>query len=254
MFAARQGFNAVSLNERRVGAAATLSTITFSAYNSANYSTSKAAFGAGSLDVEADNKLIYYNNYSSSSTGGGWPTGTGDFCIEAWLWIPSGRSRTATGDLVALNYDGGLGIRIGNGYNAGSFNFIQIWARGQADLDRASYNWPNETWVHMAAQRKSSTITFWANGNRLTRQNGPNGTAATRNFPTGTSQLTIGSYNNGGGTDETMKCWIDELCVSNSWRYDDSKTTYVVPTSAFTVDEYTNLLIHFDSNLTTAAS
>lgn len=242
------------VNPRRTGEADTLDTITFSGYNSANYSTTRSAFGAGSADLEANNKVLYYNSYNSSTTAGGWPTGTGDFCIEGWIWVPSGRSRTATGDYCSFNVTGGLGIRFGNGYNSGSFNYIQIWARGQADLDRAPYNWPNETWVHWAAQRKSSVISFWANGNKLARENGPSGTAATRSFASGTAQLTIGSYDNGGGTDETIKAWVDEICVSNSWRYDDSYSTYTIPDAPFTVDEYTNMIIHFDDSLTTAGS
>ena len=242
------------VNPRRTGTAATISTVTFSGYNGANYSTAKAQFGAGALDITGSTQLIYTNSYNSSTSGGGWPTGTGDFCIEGWVWVPAARSSTQTGDMVALNVSGGLGIRFGNGYNSGSFNYIQIWARGQADLDRAPYTWPRDRWVHWAAQRKSGVISFWADGNKLVRENGPSGTAATRSFASGTAQLTIGSYDNGGSSDETMKSWVDELCVSNSWRYDDSYSTYTIPTSAFTVDQYTNFLIHFDSSLTSAGS
>lgn len=241
-------------NTRRTTAAATLSTITFSGYNSANYSTSKSQFGAGSADLSGTGKVLYYNSYNSTSTGGGWPTGTGDFCIEGWIWVPSGRTSATTGDMVSFNVSGGLGIRFGAGYNSGGFNHMQVWARGQADLDTCDYTWPTETWTHWAVQRKSAVISFWANGNKITRYNGPNGTAATRSFASGTAQLTIGSYDNGGGTDETIKSWVDEICVSNSWRYDDSQSTYVVPTSAFAVDNITNMLIHFDSSLTTAAT
>lgn len=244
---------APSLPVRRTGTAATIGTITFSAYNSANYSTAKAKFGAGSLDLESNNKVLYYNSYNSTSTGGGWPTGTGDFCIEGWVWIPSGRA-AGTGDPICFNITGGLCVRFGQGYNSGGVNNLQIWARGQADLDYATITWPTNAWTHWAVQRKSSVISLWANGNKLTRVNGPSGTAATRNFASGTAQLTIGSYDNGGGTDETVKASLDEICVSNSWRYDDSQSTYQVPTSAFTVDQYTCLLIHADSSLTTAGS
>lgn len=244
----------VAGNTRRTTSAATLSTITFSGYNSANYSTAKSKFGAGSADLSGSNQVLYYNSYNSTSTGGGWPTGTGDFCIEGWIWVPSGRGTATTGDMISFNAGGGLGIRFGGGYNSGGFNHMQVWARGQADLDTCDYTWPTDTWTHWAVQRKSATISFWANGNKLTRYDGPSGTAATRSFASGTAQLTIGSYDNGGGTDETIKSWVDEICVSNSWRYDDTQSTYVVPTAAFTVDSITNLLIHFDSSLTTAAT
>ena len=240
---------------RRTGTAATLTTITFSAYNSANYSTAKAKFGAGSLDLEASNKVLYYNSYSSTAgVGGGWPSGTGDFCIEGFVWIPSGRT-SGTGDPICFNTAGGLCVRFGAGYNSGGVNNLSIWARGQADLDYAAITWPTNAWVHWAVQRKSAAISLWANGNKLTRVNGPSGTAASRSFASsGSAQLTIGSYDNGGGTDETVKASLDEICVSNSWRYDDTQSSYQIPTDAFFVDQYTNLLIHADSSLTTAGT
>ena len=96
-------------------------------------------------------------------------------------------------------------------------------------------------------------MSFWANGNKLTITGGSGGGA--RNFAAASSSdLSMGSYNNGGGTDETLKSWLDEVCVSNSWRYNDTYSTYTVPTAAFTVDTYTDMLIHFDSSLTTAAT
>lgn len=241
------------VNPRRTTSAATLSTITFSGFNGANYSTAKAEFGAGSADLSGTGQVLYYNGYDSSSTGGGWPTGTGDFCIEGWIWVPNATNRSATGDMISFNQSSGLGIRFGANYNTGGLNHMQIWARGTADLDYCDYTWPNETWTHWAVQRKSSTISFWADGNKLAIT-GNAGTANTYSFNSGTAQLTIGSYDNGGGTDETIRSWVDEICVSNSWRYDDSYSTYTVPTSAFTVDTITNMLIHFDSSLTTAAT
>lgn len=244
-------------NTRRTTTATTLGTITFSGFNSANYSTTRSAFGAGSADLTGSGQVLYYNSYNSGTTCGGWPTGTGDFCIEGWIWVPSGLSRGSTGDMIALNETSGggsLGIRFGAGYNYGGFNHMQIWARGNADLDTCDYTWPTETWTHWAVQRKSANISFWADGNQLTRYNGPSGTAATRSFAVGISQLSIGSYDNGGGTDETIRSWVDEICVSKSWRYDDSQSTYVVPTAPFSVDDITCLLIHFDSSLTTAAT
>ena len=257
---ARTAFNsrawapAGPVNPRREGAADTLDTITFSGYNSANYSTTRSAFGAGSLDLEASNKTISVTGYNTTTTAGGYPTGTGDFCIEGWVWVPAARSRTATGVPIALNNTNGLSVRFGNAYNGGSFNWLSIFRRGQADLDRAPFTWPSETWCHWAVQRKNGVISLWANGQKLARENGPSGTAASYSFAASTSaEIVIGSYVR-NTTDETMKCWMDEICVSNSWRYDDTYSTYTIPTAPFTVDEYTNMIIHFDDSLTTAGS
>ena len=233
---------------RRTTAAATLSTFTFTGLNSANYSTAKAQFGAGGLDVTGSNQIIQKTSWS-----GPYPSGTGDFCIEGWVWVPSGRGSASTGDPICNNQTGGLCIRFGQGYNTGGFNYLSLFARGQADLDYAAITWPTNTWVHWAVQRKSATMSFRANGNKLTISGGSGGGA--RNFAAASSAtLSIGSYNNGGSTDETMKSWLDEVCVSNSWRYDDAYSTYTIPTAAFYVDTITDMLIHFDSSLTTAAT
>lgn len=257
MFAARQGFfkpaTGTAVNQRRTGTASTNTSYTFVATGSAAVSSTYYQFGGASLNISAASTNVYYSSYPAD---GNWPT-SGDFCIEGWVWVPSSRSRTETGDWGGLNVTNGLEVRFGNSYNGGSFNYIQILARGQADLDRAPYTWPNETWTHWAVQRKSNVISIWANGNKLAREDGPTspGTAANRTFSTTSpGQVVWGSYASGGGTDEDLKCWIDECCVSNSWRYDDAYSVYTVPTAAFTVDQYTVMLTHWDTNLATASS
>ena len=237
-------------NTRRTTTAATLGTFTFTGYNGASYTTSLSQFGAGSLDlVSAGNdRVLQYGSWS-----GPYPAGTpADFCIEGWVYKPASRGTATTGNPIVNNVTGGLGIRFGQGYNTGGFNYLSLFARGQADLDYAAFTWPSDAWCHWAVQRKGSTISFWANGNKLSTSGGSGG--GTRNFITPSSSiLSIGSYDQ-TGTDETMRSYLDEICVSNSWRYDDTKSTYVVPTAAFTVDTITDMLIHFDSSLTTAAT
>jgi len=243
---------AATSTTRRTTAAATLGTFTFSGINGATYTTSLSQFGGGSLDLVSAG-----NNRSIEKTAwsGPYPSGTGDFCIEGWVYKPAARGTATTGDAIVNNITasgGGLGIRFGQGYNTGGFNYLSLFARGSADLEYAAFTWPSDAWCHWAVQRKSSTISFWANGNKLTTSGGSGGGA--RNFAAPSSAtLSIGSYNQ-TGTDETMRSYLDEMCVSNSWRYDDTKSTYTVPTSAFVVDTITDMLIHFDSSLTTAAT
>jgi len=261
MFAARQSLfsaGAPAVNPRRTGTAESQTARAFTSQSGAASSTTYSQFGGGSLNNSGVGSAAYFSNYSTTrvtSGNGGWPTGTGDFCIEGWLWVPAARSRTETGSWGGLNLTGGLMIRIGNSYNGGNFDYIQILSRGNADLDRAPFTWPSETWTHFAVQRKSAVISIWANGNKLARENGPTspGTAATRSFSASTStQVVWGAYGSGQGADEDLKCWQDEACVSNSWRYDDTLSTYTVPSLPFVVDEYTNMLLHWDTNLNSA--
>ena len=242
-------------NNRRTGTAANLTSLTFSASNGAAVTNSIYEFGGGSLDLYSNGRTIEYYGYNTSNTGagtapGGFPTGTGDFCIEGWFYKPSGRS-SATGEVGGVDTGGGLMIRFGSGYNVGGINNIALFARGAADLDYAPYTWTADTWTHWAAQRKSGTVSFWANGNKLTKLGSGGGTY---NFASSSNTTIVwGSYDPATG-DEDLDGYLDELCVSNSWRYDDTQSTYNVPTSPFTVDQYTCMLFHFDSNLATAAT
>lgn len=236
-------------NTRRTTTGATLSTFTFTAYNGAAVTTSLSQFGAGSLNLVSagNNRVLQYGGWS-----GPYPNGTGDFCIEGWVYKPAARGTTDTGDVIVNNRSNGMGIRFGAGYNTGGFNNLSLFQRNGADLNYAAFTWPSDAWCHWAVQRKSATISMWANGNKLTLTGGSS--AATTNFAApSSSTLSIGSYDQ-TGTDETMRSYLDEICVSNSWRYDDTQSTYTIPTAAFAVDTITDMLIHFDSTLTTAAT
>lgn len=265
MFAAKSSFITqasapAAANTRRTGTAESQTARAFTSQSGAASSTTYSQFGGGSLNNSAVGSAAYFNSYSTTrvtSGNGGWPTGIEDFCIEGWLWVPSARSRTESGSWGGLNLTGGLMVRIGPNYQGANFNYIQILSRGNADLDRAPFTWPTETWCHWAVQRKGTTVSIWANGNKLVRENGPTapGTCATRSFAASASaQVVWGAYASGAGTDEDLKAWQDECCVSNSWRYDDTQSTYTVPTEAFVVDEFTCMLTHWDTNLTSAAS
>ena len=260
----------VDTNLRRTTGATSLAPFTFTGVNGANYSTSKAQFGAGSLDATSASSYLTYN---TGPWTGPWPSGTGDFCIEGWAWIPSGRSSAAAdtaavvcnNSTVAVGFRGGLCVRFGAGSGVGGINNIGIFGRGLVDLDYVAYTWPRDQWVHWAAQRKSGYVSFWANGSRLYKSNAglgstydflPPGTVGPGYFNFGASIASAVGSPSGTGppSSEPLLGWMDEVCVSNSWRYDDSYTTYVVPMAAFYVDTLTDLLIHFDSSLTTAAT
>ena len=205
------------------------------------------------MNATGADQRIEYNNWS-----GPYPSGTGDFCIEGWVWVPNARNSVDTGVPIVANQSGsggGLGIRFGTsgGGLPNNFNNLQVFGRAGLDLDYAAIVWPRDTWVHWAVQRKSAVMSFWANGNKLAITGGSGG--GTYNFAAPSNvPLTIGDYNSNPSLDEAMESYLDEICVSNSWRYEDVYSTYVVPTQAFTVDNITDMLIHFDSSLTTAAT
>ena len=50
------------------------------------------------------------------------------------------------------------------------------------------------------------------------------------------------------GGDGVGPCYIDEICFSNTYRYDDTTLDIPVPTAAFTLDSYTTQLLHMDGS------
>lgn len=233
---------AVVANARRTGTASTNASITYTA-SGATTSTAQYKFGTASESVATSIDEIY--------TSGGSPTymnfGTGEFCVEYWVYIPTvGSGHSNSCDLMSNDTSGGFGFRLAQSYDTnglGSANpkYINIFARAQADLDYWALptNWPAGSWNFVAIQRKSTTMSCWVNGTLLTNLGSGGGT---RNFSSGTN-IKIGTADGANGVGPA---YIDEFCVSNTYRYTDTAANIPVPTAAFTVDSYTSQLLHMD--------
>jgi hypothetical protein len=249
MFAARMAFQCpqapAAANARRTGSASTNSSQNWTA-SGAVTSTTQVKFGTASEYVSTDSQDIY--------TSSGSPTfmnyGTGEFTIEWWIYIPSLSSHSSSCDLLSNDISGGLGIRLAQSYNtnglsSGSPQYINVFARAQADLDYWTLpsNWPTGQWNFCALQRKGTTMSFWLNGTLCTNTN--NG-AGTRNFASNSSNaIRVGTADTGNGVGAA---YIDECCWSNTYRYTDTTIDIPVPTAAFTVDSYTTQLMHMDGS------
>jgi len=250
MFAARFAFQCPTTtapvsNARRAGTASTNASQSWSAVSSST-STSYYKFGTASQYVPSSGSYIY--------TSAGSPTfmdyGTGDFCIEWWIYIPSvgsGSGHSASCDLLSNDTSGGFGIRLAQSYNSlglssGSPQYLNIFARQQADLDYwaiGGSGWVAAQWNFCALQRKGTDMSFWYNGQIVTRSGSGGGT---RNFSSGTT-IRVGTAD---GSNGVGLAYIDEVCWSNTYRYSDPNSNIPVPTAAFTVDSYTTQLMHMD--------
>lgn len=233
-------------NARRTGTASTNASQAWSA-SGAVTSTAQYQFGTASEYVSTSSQDIY--------TSSGSPTfmnyGTGEFCIEWWIYIPSLSSHSASCDLLSNDTSGGFGIRLASSYNtnglsSGSPQYINIFARAQADLDYWTLptNWPAGQWNFCALQRKGTTMSFWLNGTICTLTDNGGGT---RNFAsnTGSNSIRVGTADSTNGVGSA---YIDECCWSNTYRYTDTAANIPVPTAAFTVDSYTTQLMHMDGS------
>lgn len=231
-------------NPRREGTASTNSSITYTA-SGAVTSTAQFQFGTASEYVATSNDEIYTSAGSPSFMN----YGTGEFAIEFWIYIPTvGSGHSNSCDLLSNDTGGGFGIRLAQSYETNSLNtanarYLNIFARAQADLDYwdLGSNWPAAQWNFVALQRKGTTMSCWVNGTLLTRSGSGGGT---RNFSSGTN-IKIGTADGGSGVGPA---YIDEICFSNTYRYDDTTQDIPVPTAAFTVDSYTTQLLHMDGS------
>jgi hypothetical protein len=260
MFAARFAFQSpqqvTAGNARRTAGASTNAALTWTADNSATTSTTQFEFGTASLRLPNANSDI---NSASTTIGG---MGTNDFAIECWIYIDTlaNYPSNISNDIYSHDRAFGLGIRLAKQYNTDALGaganakYIALFAREQADLDYwvLPSTWPVGQWNFVAIQRKGSTISCWVNGTLLTRNDGPNGSASGYTFDTGSAVLRVGTadganglgYDGGSGT----YAYIDEFCISNTYRYTDTAANIPVPTAPFTVDALTVQLLHMDGS------
>lgn len=244
------GWQATGGNARRTGTASTNASLTWTANNSAVTSTTQYKFGTASERLSATNSDIS----SAATTIGG--VGTNDWCIECFIYLDSLSNHSASCDVYSHNTSYGLGFRLAqqydtNGLSSGSPQYINIFARQQADLDywNLGSSWPTGQWNFVVLQRKGSTISCWVNGTLLTRNTGPNGTASGYTFDTSSAELRVGTADGGNGLGPSSSyAYIDEFCLSNTYRYTDTAANIPVPTAAFTVDSYTVQLLHMDGS------
>ena len=164
-------------------------------------STSKLAAPSGSLSV----------------------IGSGNFTIEAMVWL------TSYTNYACIASQGSSDVVTG-------YEFKINQTTGYPDLYNATAGTtavPLNQWVHVAAVRSGTTLTYYVNGV-------PSGTATvSNNF--NSSQVYVGCNQSGI---QNFPGWMDELRISNTARY---TTTFTPSTTAFTSDANTLLLLHFDS-------
>jgi hypothetical protein len=251
MFAGRFAFQSPQAtgagNARRTAGASTNASLSWTANDSVTTSTTQAKYGT------ASERLVNINSHinSANTTIGG--MGTTDFTIECYIWLDSLSNHNASSDVYSHDTAFGFGIRLAPSFNGNSggniTNKMNIFARQQADLDvfTLSANWPTGQWNFVVIQRKSGSFAAWVNGTLCTKSNA----SSSYNFDTGSATLRVGTADGGSGLGPTSGSdyvYIDEFCISNTYRYNDPTSNILVPTAPFTVDAYTVQLLHMDGS------
>jgi hypothetical protein len=238
-------------NARRTGTASTNASLTWTANNSATTSTTQFEFGTASERLTSGSSDI---NSANTTIGG---MGTTDFTIECWIYLDTLAnypSSSNSNDVYSHDTGYGFGFRLAQSYNSNALGsganakYLNIFARLQADLDYWTLpsTWPTGSWQFLVIQRKSGSFAAWLNGTLLSKSN----PSSSYNFDTGSASLRIGTADGSNGLNNISSgssySYIDEFCISNTYRYDDPAASIPVPTAAFTVDSYTVQLLHMD--------
>jgi len=267
-FSSRGGFlsqpAAAAGGSRREGAASTNPSQTYIASGGSSTSATEVKFGTKSYYASTNGTEIY-----TTQNPGFMSYGTGDFCIEWWINIPTLVGHGASSDFCSNNVYQGFGWRLGRRFNnsglssGGLAKYINCFARGFADLEywdistgtSGPSTWQTNTWYFCVLQRKNANMVFWLDGIKKTRAaNNATYSADTFNFTNSTtsnSRMYLGTADGGNGAGPI---YIDEMCWSNSWRYDDTGDFTDIPTAPFIVDTYTEQLMHFDGSFANATS
>ena len=152
----------------------------------------------------------------SSSTSSAFAFGTGDFCVEMWVY-PTGTSAFQTLFSTRSSNTGEDSSNVFFGFNTGTLTPI-VYTNGLVLSGSSSLS--AETWSHIAFVRESGVISIYLNGTRI-------GNTSFTTSITGTN-ASVGLTQN---SEHQFSGYIDDVRVTSSSRYTGS--TITVPTAAF---------------------
>lgn len=215
-------------------------TIGMTAQGSAQTSTVQVKFGTASFLASGTGGSSYILNTSGDYAW--WPSGTGAFTVQWWQYIPSGTTNSYMEFASNENTSGGFGFRLGPNYGASSYQGINIFARGQADLNYTTNTWTNDTWQFVSITRSGTNIYIHVDG---VSQGLSGSGAGTRNFAatTGLNQIQIGC----AGSHGLRNVYVDDFQVfAGTAKY--SSASYTPPTSQAVLTTGTTALWNFNGS------
>jgi hypothetical protein len=190
----------------------------YSAEGSTALSTDEAKFGVSSVEFDGTSGQGVQQNVSSGFA-------SGDFTSEFWIYSSSIRSQNCTLWDFRIS---GIGLLLTN-FN-GQISFFKDGSGNSSPTSILT----NDTWHHIAIVRSGSTANVYVDGNlQITRSIG------TDDYSNHKVLLGNNVFNSSG----YLSGYIDEYRDSNIVRY---SSNFTPPTSAFTVDDNTYSLLHFD--------
>jgi hypothetical protein len=197
-------------------------------YGNTQIDTAQSMFGGASGLFASGDALI-------TPDSADWTFGSDDFTIDFWVRLSSVTSNigmfshyTNAKNYVELIYVAGQG-----------FNFRAVNG-GVSVVNLAQTNSPisANTWYHLAVVRSGASFNIYKDGVSIASTS----SSSSMPDPTGNFQIGYAFYIKGGSS--WMNGWLDEFRVSKGiarWT-----SNFTPPTSAYSRDAYTVLLIHMD--------
>ena len=218
-------------------------TIGMTARGSATTSTAQVKFGTASMLAGGTGGSSYIENTSGDYAW--WPSGTGNFTVQWWQYIPSGTSNTymefASNEMTGSG-TGGFGFRLGPGFGAASYQGIGLFARGYADLDYSTNTWTNDTWQFVSITRSGTNMYIHVDG--VSQALSGSG-AGTTNFiaTSGLNKIQIGNAGGGG----LRNVYVDDFQVfAGTAKY--TSASYTPPTSQAILTTGTTALFNMNGS------
>jgi hypothetical protein len=193
----------------------------FSPFAPTSSYSAAAVGGSGYFDGSGD--------YLSAASNAAFGFGTGDFTVEAWVYITGGRGERV---LFVANATNGANI-----FLSGS-GLIGIGRRG-VDVNNTFGSTPtSNSWNHVAVARSGTSITCWVNG----AVSGTQSQSNSINYAQGAANIgAISDY-----ADQEFGGYISSLrVVKGTAVYNPASSTITVPTAPLTNITNTSLLLNF---------
>ena len=208
----------------------------------------------GSATTQTGVKKYGTASYLAGGTGGNsnllntsgdyafWPTGTSDYTVEWWMYVPSSVSGNYMEFISNENTGGGFGLRFGQEYGYSNFQSLGFFARGQADMNYYNITWARDTWFYVSATRSSGNIYVHLDGSIVTQSGGSGAGARNYAATTGLNKIEIGNAGGGG----LRNIYIDDFRISNIARYGSG--SYTPPTAEGILETGTTLLLNMNGS------
>ena len=186
-----------------------------------------------------------WNNstYLSAPDSIDWCFGDGDYTLDFWLYHPQHCSTDHFDFIISQPHaSGGNQSYIGT-RRAGSGNYYMMSNfSGQSSQSNADITITLDEWNHWAICRNNGVIYFYKDG--VSVMGVGSGSPAPIAWPDYGVALRIGYQQDG----EYYNGYADEIRISKGIARYPGGTTFSVPTSAHTADEYDVLLLHCDGS------